>query len=449
MWKSFRRGLRPLVTRLFPILLVVLFAPVSAAQTTTGTIVGNVTDASGGVLPGATVTITHVDTGISRTGESGADGTFLVPALPSGLYKVTVTLEGFKSFTQDGVTLEVGQNARVDARLELGTVTEQVAVTGDALLVNTQSSSVGVVVDQQRLAKLPLNGRGVLSLALLVPGVGAATLPTVVTDQRAGPTISVSGSRTNQNNVMLDGAQLATSLRNVAQNLPSPDSLQEFQVLTNTYSAEYGRASGGTLMAITKSGTNEVQGVVWEYVRNDALNARNAFAPSKPFLRQNQFGGSAGGPIVRNRTFVFGSYEGIRIRQEAILRFFPPSQAQRSGDFSDLSTSIIDPLTGQPFPGNRIPAERLDPMALNILDEYIPLPNDGRESNTLGSRPTDGDQFTVKGDHKFGADHLSVRFYRNTTTGLQGGGNINSLASERGNVIQGTTFSDTHIFPGQ
>ena len=244
--------------------MLLAFVAPTRAQTTTGTILGTMSDQSDAVLPGATVTITSRDTGISRTVVTAADGSFVVPALPPGSYQLTVSLDGFRPYERGGVTLEVGQNARVDAKLELGSINETITVQGDALHVDTASSSVGVVIDKQRLESLPMNGRGVLSLALLVPGVGASTLPTTVVNQRTGPTIAAGGSRSNQNNIMLDGAQLATSLRNVAGNLPSPDSLQEFQVLTNTYSAEYGRASGATMMAITKSGSNSLSGGAWE-----------------------------------------------------------------------------------------------------------------------------------------------------------------------------------------
>jgi hypothetical protein len=417
-------------------------------QETTGTVIGIITDASGGVLPGADVTIESVDTAASRTVQTDRDGAYGVLALPSGAYRLRVLLAGFKPFTKEGITLQVGQHARVDVRLEIGGVEESVTVSGAALLVDTRSSSVGAVIDHQRLEDLPMNGRGVLALATLVPGIGASNLPPVVTDQRQGPTISAGGARTNQNNVMLDGAQFATALRNTAQNLPSPDSLEEFQVLTSTYDAEYGRAAGATLIAVTRSGTNQLRGGGWEYFRDDALNATNYFAlSSKPALNQHQFGVRLGGPIMKNRTFAFGSYEGIRIRQDALLQFTPPTEAQRSGDFSLSSGRIIDPATGAPFPDNGIPAGRLDPMALRILDLYVPLPNNGLQSTTINPRPNVGDQWAIKIDHKLvAADTTALRIYRNATSGIAGGANINLLSSERGNVVQSATATNTHVF---
>jgi hypothetical protein len=434
-------------TVLLLLLVIGVLATPSHAQVTTGTILGSITDEAGGVLPGATVTITNTDTGSTRTVPSGNDGTFLVSALPPGPYRVNVTLDGFRSFRREGLRLEVGQNARVDVRLLLGALTEEVVVTASAPLVDTRSSSVGMVVDSRRMEELPLLNRSTLSLAQLSPGISNVSLPQAVKDQRQGPSIEGGGSGSNQTNVQLDGAQFTSSLFNRPQNLPSPDSIQEFQVLTNSYSVEYGRASGPVMLAITKSGTNNVHGGLWEYFRNDRLNATNFFAPSKPVLRQNQFGGNLGGPLRPDRSFFFLNYEGLRIREQALLRYFSPTAAQRAGDFSASSRPIIDPLTGQPFPGNRIPLDRFDPMALAILDTYIPLPNQGAEVNSLVARPTDGNQVTLRVDHKLAdPNNVSVRWHRNKMAGISGFSQIAALDAERGNLIDSWTISNTHIF---
>jgi hypothetical protein len=445
--RSIPKNIRVLVCAI----ALLLLAGTIYAQSTTGTILGTITDASGGVLPGASVTVTNTETGIARTTNSESNGSYQVPALPPGPYRIEVTLDGFKSLRQEGLRLEVAQNRRVDARLELGTLNELITVTADALTVDTHSSAVGMVIDSDRLDKLPMVGRGTLNLALLAPGVGASNIPDAVINQRNGPTISAGGSRNNQNNVMLDGATLRTAGFNTAQPLPSPDSLQEFQVLTSTYTAEYGDASGATLMAITKSGTNNLTGSAWEYLRNDALTAKNYFAPSKPFLRQNQFGGTLGGPIIKGKTFFFANYEGIRVRTQQINRFFTPTAAQRTGDFSALSTPIRDPLTGLPFAGNIIPRNRLDPMVQNIINMYLPLPNfNTAEVNNLVSRPIDGNQVTAKVDQKVTSqDTVNVRFYRNKIGGptlAAAGGNIDELADRQANTVQGTTASGTQVF---
>lgn len=442
------RNVWTLLRRAIVLVPVVIFVATGSAhaQAINGTILGTVADESGGALPGAAVTVTNAGTGISRTTTSGDNGAFLVAALPPGEYRLSVALDGFKSFTQTSIGLEVGESRRVDARLEIGAIAETVTIAASAARVDTTSSSIGTVLDTDRLEKLPMIGRGVLSLAALVPGVSVVSVPQVVVDQRQGPSLSA-GGRADQNNVMLDGAQFAAALYNTVANLPSPDSLQQFQVLTNSYSAEYGRASGATVMAITKSGTNTISGSAWEYFRSDKLGEKNFFAPSKPYLRQNQFGGTVGGPLRQNRMFFFGAYEGIRVREQAILRFFPPTAAQRGGDFSALGTPIRDPLTGEPFPGNRIPESRMDPLALNLLREYVPLPNEGTEYRKLVDRPSDGNQVTLKVDAKlWKSDNVDVRFYRNKTSGVSASGNIESLMNTRSNLVQGTTVSNTHFF---
>ncbi len=432
--------------------------PLALYGQTTGTILGQVSDPAGAAVAGATVKAENLGTGLGRTASTNTDGVYLIPALPTGTYKITVETAGFKVFTQTGISLQVGQNARVDVALALGTVSESVEVTGAALSVDTQSTTIGATVDNRRIVSIPLNGRNVLALAQLLPGVGTGNLPTAYSFSRQGPTISISGSRVNQNNIMLDGTTLIGAMGNVGQNLPSPDTLQEFRVLTNTFSAEYGRAAGGVFLAITKSGTNEVHGGLWEFLRNDALNARNFFAAGKPFLRQNQFGASLGGPVVlpgyngKNRTFVFGSYQGLRIRQQSLITTFPPSARELAGDFSGLAQPIIDPLNGQPFPGNMISPTRFDPLAVNIARLYVPPVNQPNGSSvTLRSIPTSGDQFSVKGDHKLrDADSFSLRYYRNREElGNQSGGDAEALAGPRANTVTSWSAAETHIFsPG-
>jgi hypothetical protein len=423
-----------------------LIAAPGYAQSTTGQILGTVADASGGVLPGATVTVTNTETGQVRSTTSEATGNYSIPLLPPGQYRVEISLDGFKQTRYDAIRLEVGQNQRVDGRLELGSISEQITVTGETVFVDTNSSAVGTVIDRERLEKLPMVGRGVLNLALLTPGVGSATLPPTNVNQRQGPTISASGARPNQSNVMLDGASMRTAAFNTAQSLPSPDSLQEFQVLTSTYPAEYGEAGGATLMAITKSGTNNFSGTAWEYFRNDAMSSKNFFAPSKAELNQNQFGATFGGPIFQNRTFFFGNYEALRIDTQAINRYNVPTAAQRAGDFSSFTGQLRDPLGGN-FPNNQIPVSRFDPMSVNIMNTYLELPTSGIERVELVDRPTDGNQVTFKIDHRFtDSDTVNVRYYWNKTSGITANGTINALAYDINNVVQGTAAQTTKIY---
>ena len=439
------RQSRLVTTCLVMFLQLTLIVAAGYAQSTTGQILGTVADSSGGVLPGATVTVTNTETGQVRSTTSEVTGDYSIPLLPPGQYRVEIALDGFKQTRYDAIRIEVGQNQRVDGRLELGSISEQITVTGETVFVDTNSSSVGTVIDRERLEKLPMVGRGVLNLALLSPGIGTATLPPTNVNQRQGPTISASGARPNQSNVMLDGASLRTAAFNTAQSLPSPDSLQEFQVLTSTYPAEYGEAGGATLMAITKSGTNQFSGSAWEYFRNDAMSSKNFFAPSKAALNQNQAGATFGGPILTNRTFFFANYEALRIDTQAINRYNVPTAAQRAGNFG--STTVRDPLTGQPFLNNQIPVSRFDPMSVNILNTYIQLPTDGVERIELVDRPTDGNQLTFKIDHRFtDSDTVNVRYYWNKTSGITANGTINSLAYNINNIVQGTAAQTTKIY---
>jgi len=437
------------------IAILMALSQVALHAQTTGTIVGQVSDASNAAVSGANVEAQNVETRLTRAAVTSADGAYLIPSLPPGMYNVTVHVSGFKSFTQTGIKVEVSQNPRVDARLEIGATTDTVNVAANVLSVDTETSQVGATIDSQRLVNLPLNGRNVLQLATLLPGVGPANFPTTVTNSRSGPTVSVSGGRPRDNNFMLDGTTITTGLYETPQNLPSPDALEEFRVLTNTYSAEYGRGVGSIFMAVSKSGTNSFHGNLFEFLRNDALNARNFFAAAKPVLRQNQFGGSFGGPVElphyngRNRTFFFVSYEGIRIRQQNILQLSPPTPAELSGNFSQSAQPIVDPLTNQQFPGNQIPASRFDPLAVNIAKLYFPAagPQSGLLTQ-LVSIPINGNQITVKGDHRFSdKNNLSVRFYRELDVNQKtGGGSIYALASAYGNVVQTISVLDTHTF---
>jgi hypothetical protein len=426
-------------------LVLSLASALPALAQATATLTGIVVDASDAVIPHAAIAVTNTATRIERQTTTGNEGQFTVPLLPPGRYVVRVLRDGFTPTEVPELVLNVNDTVAIRVQMKVAAVGESVNVVPEPQRINT-SPGVSTVIDRQRMERLPMLNRSTLSLADLVPGVSGVTLPQAVSDQRAGPTISAVGSRSDQVNVQLDGAQLAASLSNTVQNLPSPDSIQEFKVLTNGYSAEYGRASGATLLAITKSGTNALRGGLWEYFRNDALNATNFFAPSKPVLRQNQFGGNLGGPLLRDRTFFFASYEGLRIRQQAIVRFSPPTAAQRAGDFGASTVPIIDPDTGLPFPGNQIPRARLDPMALNFLDAYVPLPNDGAQVNTLAARPTDGDQLTVKVDHQLAAANTAtVRWYRSNTEGVRTAG-LEALNSRQRNLVDSWTVSDTHIF---
>jgi hypothetical protein len=239
--------------------------------------------------------------------------------------------------------------------LEIGQVTQTINVSGNAINIDTTTATLGETVDNARLEGLPLNGRNAASLLGTLPGVSNVSAPVYQTSVRGGPSYSISGSRTDFGNMQLDGETITDALANSNQNLPTPDALQEFRVLTDSYGAEYGRAGGGVILAVTKSGNNQFHGAAWDYLRNDAFDAFTKFTPAgtpKPLLRQNQFGGDIGGPVIlpryngKNRTFFFFAYEGLRIHQEVLTITYVPTEAERNGDFSAISTPLTDPISG-------------------------------------------------------------------------------------------------------
>jgi outer membrane receptor protein involved in Fe transport len=358
-------------------------APVFAQAT--GTISGIITDESGAVIPGVTVEITNTDTNQTRSAVSGSDGFYTVPLLQPGPYTVRASLQGFRVSLREGVRVTVESTSRVDVRMTVGALEESVRVTADAPLVETSSAAMGTVIDQKKVVELPLNGRNFTQLGTLIPGVvapppglgGAAGDATPGGFGAATAGFSVNGMRNQSNNFLLDGASNNDTFNTGFVMRPPPDAIQEFKIQTHSYSAEYGRNSGSVVNVVTKAGTNELHGAAWEFNRDDALQARNFFAPAdqeKPKLKQNQFGGSLGGPIVRDRIFGFGYYEGYRNTRGDTTNVLVLTDAQRAGNFG--STTIRDPQTGQPFQNNTIPQDRLSPVAQQLL-EFMPRANSG------------------------------------------------------------------------
>jgi hypothetical protein len=391
------------------LLLLVTTATVAplCAQGVAGTILGTVTDPTGARVPGATVVAINVLTGETHTATTNQEGDYLFPVLPIGEYRIEVEAQGFKKFVRQGITLTVNRNARVDVPLEVGQVTEEVRVVGDVPLVDTRQVQLGSLVDSQRVNDLPLNGRNVYDLVSLLPGVVSTRLPTV--QDNSGNFLNVNGSRTRQSTFMLDGGFNNDLWRNSGNAAPNPDAVQEFRLITSNFNAEYGRSPGAVINVVTKSGTNQLHATMFEFLRNNKLNARNFFQADVEPLRQNQFGASAGGPIIKDKTFFFGSYEGLRIRSSAFRNVaLTPTAAERMGDFSaaPLRQQPKDPQTGQPFPGGIIPASRLDPVASKILEMLVPLPNtaDGRFEVTEPSK-SDSDQVLAKIDHQLSSAH--------------------------------------------
>src|SRR5216684_1964792 len=311
--KALRVAVRP--SRLYVFLAVfAAFLPSAIhAQVITGTILGSVTDQSGAALPGVTVTVKNHDTGLTRSVLTDASGGYRASGLSLGGYEVRAELEGFQVVLRKGITLTVGREAVVNFKLALARVSETVVVQAEAPLVNTTESTVSHLVDEQKIHELPLNGRDFSQLILLQPGVILSRNSASSANVGRGLKISVAGSRPNQNLFTLDGTDYNDALNNApasAQGLMTGvETIKEFQVLTNTMSAEYGRASGGVFNVVTKSGTNDYHASLFEFHRNDRYDAKSYFDQTKPDFRRNQFGASAGGPLVRDRMFFFTSFE--------------------------------------------------------------------------------------------------------------------------------------------
>jgi hypothetical protein len=434
---------------LLSLLLLPLPAPVNA-QTTTAAIGGVVRDGSNATIAGATVTALNLQTSFTRSARTDDTGGYLITNLPIGDYAVSAEKEGFQRYTQAGITLVVGQNARVDLQLPIGNITQEVTVTVEVPDVDTRSATVGEVVDRVRIQELPLNGRNPMQLAAVVPGVISVNAPAIVTNARSGPQLVVAGGRDTSNEFRFDGTSHKNLTQNTALNLPAPDALQEFRVVTSNVSAEYGRYTGGTVIAVTRAGTNRFHGTAWEYFRNDKLNGTNYFATQKPDLNQNQYGFTLGGPIVRNRSFFFGSYQGIRVKETRLFATAtPPTAEMRGGDFSATTRRPRDPLTGLPFPSNVIPASRFDPVAVEVLNRYVPLPNaSGGRWSELVSQPTNGNQYLGRFDYNISpANNVNIRYFRDSTELFTQNGNISPYApNRRALTASNWAVQDTHTF---
>jgi Carboxypeptidase regulatory-like domain len=453
------------------LLLVAGLLPASlAAQAVTGTILGTISDASGAIMPGTTVTLRNVNTGLTRVVVADTNGEYTAPSLPTGKYTVTAELSGFKTITTQNIDLGVDQHIRVNVRLEVGAIEESVTVTGSSPLVQTNSSELGTTVAEEEIKTLPLNGRNFVNLTRTVPGVvrgipganidGAGSLA-----WRASASFSANGQRPRDNNYMLDGVDNNETWLQTVVIFPSVDALDEFKLQTSTYSAEFGRSLGGVVNLQIKSGSNAMHGSGFEFLRNDAFDANNFFnnraGRPKPDFSQHQYGGTFGGPIAKNRTFAFGAYQGYKINQGATYLSTVPSARMRAGDFSEINRTIYDPLTGQPFAGNIIPLNRFNPTSRKILDQLIP------ESNTAGTRSANGqtinnylinptltrqdNQIDTKVDHNLSsANHFFVRYsyqktHRVLPATLPHGDAGFTFGAGDGNIkAQGLAFNDTH-----
>ena len=437
-------------TRVLCLAVTVLFAVQLFAQGTGGRILGRVTDPSGAVLAGAKITATNDATGVTHDTIANDSGDYVFPDLPVGTYSLTFDLTGFKKAVRHAISLDVNQVITLNMTMQLGATQEVVDVTSEAPLVETSSTQMGAVVNERAVNQLPLNARDTYQLLQLQPGVQSQTGSDLFYGSNNAGVVSVNGGRGRSNNFSVNGGDANDQFANLPAVQPTPDSIEEFRVLTNTFDAEYGRNSGAVVNVVTKSGTNNLHGNVYEFFRNKVLNSGGYFDSQKPDFKQNQFGGTLGGPIRKDQTFFFASYEGRRIRQgissDAIS---VPTDAERLGDFSGDSPdglpiafagaitdqTVADTLNNRPgcaaaagveiapgaaysdlFPNNQIPVECMDPTAVDMMNQFVPHANraDGTFQTVAGKHKDRTDQFTFKFDHRInGKQNLSLYYYFN------------------------------------
>ncbi|MGB9072598.1 MAG: TonB-dependent receptor [Terriglobales bacterium] len=433
--------------------LCLICSTLISAQTTGGRIIGRVAHSEGTLLAGVKVTATNEATGVTHQTQTNSNGDYVFPAIPVGTYTLTFDMAGFKTNVRKGITVEINQVVTFNSTMQIGQAKEVVDVTSEAPLVDTTTTQLGAIVNDRSVNELPLNARDSYQFLQLQPGVQSqlgSSGGTLYGADAAG-SVSVNGGRGRSNNFSVNGGDANDQFVNAAAVQPTPDAIEEFRVITNTFDAEYGRNSGAVVNVVTKSGTNTLHGNVYEYFRNKVLNAQGFLNTEKPQFNQNQFGGTLGGPIKKDRTFFFGSYEGRRVREgkpSPLVQLPTPQEVM--GDFSangangpfgggifdqfaaDALNSRTDGVTtcqqaianlggvmpaagvawSDIFPANAIPTQCMDPVALNLL-QYLPTANlPGSQYQGVPAEADDQNQFTVRLDHRFNDHHnLSIYYY--------------------------------------
>jgi hypothetical protein len=448
-------------------LLNTVVLPEARAQPAGAEITGEVRDPQGAAVAGGSVSAAEIQTGLSSTTATTPTGTYTLTNLRPGVYRLTIEASGFKRVVREGIRLATGERVRMDIALEVGGISESIHVTGDAPLLRTDTATLGQVIQNRAIVDLPLNGRSFVSLAALAPGVA---LPPGSAFPR------VNGGRPRVNEYLFDGISVLQPEPGQVAFFPIIDAIQEFKVVTNSPAAEFGRFDGGVITLTTRSGTNEFHGTLFEFFRNEALNARNLFAPrtaaepGKPLFRRNQFGGVFGGPMARGQTFFFTAYQGTRQNIGRVRISTVPTLLQRQGMFSEpvagRAVSLYDPLTTRftaegavtrdPFPGRAIPLDRMDRVAAALLQRY-PLPTSAATANNyrrVGNEPNDQDQFDVRLDHRFSVGDLVYGRYSHATDGIRpvtplpdGSGNLTSgVAGPTSTRAQSFASNYVHVF---
>ena len=449
-----------------------------AGQQITGSIRGTVGDPIGAIVQAATVTAKQIETGLTRVAITDRQGEYVLVELPIGHYQLEIQAKGFQTYLQQGISLDVNETATVDVRLKLGAETQQIQVSADAALVQSTVSSLGQTVMGREILDLPLDGRNFSQLGLLQPGVVPLTpgLLEAGGPARQNQAYAVDGQRPESNNFMIDGADNVSSVDGGFVLKPPIDAIAEFKILSHNANAEFGRNTGSTTNIVTRSGANSFHGAAWEFLRNDAMDSSDYFTQSVQPLKQNQFGATFGGPILKDKTFFFGYYEGFRNRQGESVPATVPSAAERTGNFAELCTSIpTDAFVGGictnqqthqpdfsgqllnfaegplpvPVPNNQLTS--INPIATNVLP-FFPLPNVGENgfiaTETLSEN---NDQFGVRMDHYLShVDTLNFRYMFSagpTTDPLSPvGANVPGFPVGEDDRAQNLVAQETHVF---
>lgn len=418
------------------VLMLIILAGAACRAQDVATIVGTVTDQSGAVVPAARVTLVNQGTDFKRVAETNSSGQYVASSIPTGAYQIMVEKAGFKSAARSGIELHVATTLSVNLQLEVGSETQSISVHAAAPLVQSQTAAVSALVNGRQMVALPLVSRDFTDLVLLTPGAHAGTASNLALGSepyamRSGTNFSVNGSTAQGNSYLIDGIYDRSPWVNTLVMVPVVDAIQEYRVMTSNYSAQYGEAAGAVTEVETKSGTNRFHGDAWEFLRNDAFDANTFFnnraGISRPPFHQNEFGATFGGPLIRNKTFFFGDYQGLRIRQPSTVTSTIPTEAERTmvetGNFSSLPVPIYNPYSVQTmsngtqarsaFSGNLIPPALLDPAAVKLM-ELLPAPTSSAATNNFTFNPELAqrtDQFDVRLDQNLGtSDRLFFKY---------------------------------------
>src|SRR5437588_475018 len=468
---------RRLRASLLPILVALFAAAVlctnAGAQVRFGSVVGSVADASGATVSGATIKLTNLVTNETRTMQSSSAGTYSFPNLIAGMYRVEIQTQGFKQFIQDRVEVQVDVATRVEARLQVGVVTESVVVTTEGPPLQTDSASLGTTISQQEVESIPLSGRNVNNMLTLVPGVVAqgGTYGNAVSNQSGGArtnaigfgNYAIGGGFGNQSSFYIDGVASNAPAGNLNSLIPSQDAVQEFRVVTNNVAAEYGNYAGGVINLTTKSGTNAFHGTAYEYLRNKVLNANDYFSNKAGLARvpliQNQFGGTFGGPIIKDRTFFFFGFEREVLKTGTLVTSTVPTTAELGGDFSAPGLpTIYDPTTGLQFQCNGvlnvICPNRLDPSAQALFAKSYPAAENRPgllQNNFVVQEATGGinSQYNARVDHHFSdKNNLFARYayWKADSNAYDAWGTHTQGQGPTGVYTHEAILGDTHAF---